>query len=103
MRDTGRMARTRQERLPSSPFVRFLRWWLGLIVCAVGLLIAILRGFDETGLEALFALWGAGLSIILMNVLWRVGVSGDTDRDDEHDAREEFERTGHWPDDPPAT
>jgi hypothetical protein len=90
-------ARTSQ-RLPSSPLVHFLRWWLGGLVCAAGLTVAIVRGFDETGVEALFAMWGAGLSIILMNVLWRVGVDGDSDRDDENDARATFTRTGHWPD-----
>jgi len=91
------MSATR-ERLPSSPFIQFLRWWLGALVCLAGLVIAVARGFDDTGFEALFVLCGAGLSIILMNLLLRVGISGDTDRDDEAAAREEFERTGRWPD-----
>lgn len=95
---TRRMSDEPAKRLPSSPLVHFLRWWLGGLVCLVGLVIAIVRGFDESAFEALFAMWGAGLSIILMNFLWRVGIDGDSVREDETEARATFERTGHWPD-----
>jgi hypothetical protein len=88
----------RTAQLPSSPFIHFLRWWVGGLVCVAGLVIAIARGFDDVGWEAMFVLWGAGLSIILMNFLLRVGIEGDTDRDDEQAARAEFQRTGRWPD-----
>jgi hypothetical protein len=41
---------------------------------------------------------GAGLSVWLLNLLYRVGVSGDRERHTEDEAREYFDRHGHWPD-----
>jgi hypothetical protein len=46
---------------------------------------------------------GAGLSVLLLNWLFRLGAQGDREREDEVAAREFFTRHGHWPDeDPPA-
>jgi hypothetical protein len=84
--------------LPSSRLIRFLRWWLPALVVLSGIIVMIARGFDEIGLEGGAGLIGAGLSISLMNVLWRVGISGDEDRDDEEQAREYFDANGRWPD-----
>jgi hypothetical protein len=44
---------------------------------------------------------GAGLSIALMNVLFRMGAKGDRERDDEAAAREYLDQHGHWPDEAP--
>jgi hypothetical protein len=44
---------------------------------------------------------GAGLSIALMNVLFRMGAKGDREREDEAAAREYHTRHGHWPDETP--
>ena len=41
---------------------------------------------------------GAGLAVALMNVLFRIGASGDREREAEAEAREQFARTGRWPD-----
>jgi hypothetical protein len=41
---------------------------------------------------------GAGLSIALMNVLFRLGAKGDRERDDEEAARRYLAEHGHWPD-----
>jgi chromate transport protein ChrA len=43
---------------------------------------------------------GAGLAILLLNVLYRYGASGDRERTQEDEAREYFSKHGHWPDDP---
>ena len=43
---------------------------------------------------------GAGLAILLLNVLFRYGAQGDRERDQEAQAREYFAQHGHWPDDP---
>ena len=42
---------------------------------------------------------GAGLAVLLLNWLFRFGAKGDEERDREVAAREEFARTGKWPDD----
>jgi hypothetical protein len=43
---------------------------------------------------------GAGLSVMLLNLLFRIGVSGDSDRDREEEAREYHRKHGRWPDEP---
>ena len=46
-----------------------------------------------------FALFtGAGLSLLLLNVLYRIGVRGDVERDEEEEARRYFTEHGEWPD-----
>jgi hypothetical protein len=41
---------------------------------------------------------GSGLSILLLNVLFRYGAKGDRERQEEDAAREYFSRHGRWPD-----
>ena len=43
---------------------------------------------------------GAGLALLLLNVLYRYGAQGDRECDQEEQAREYFAEHGHWPDDP---
>lgn len=76
---------------------RFVRYWLPGIVCMVGVVILAIRR-DLHGLEAFCAFVGAGSSIWLLNVLHRIGVSGDRERTEEDEARAFFDRHGHWPD-----
>jgi hypothetical protein len=40
---------------------------------------------------------GAGLSVFLLNWLFRLGVQGDEERDAEEAAREYLGKHGHWP------
>lgn len=92
--------RTESERLPSTSLVLFVRWWLPAIICLVGVAIAIGMKFDGDGLDALAAFVGAGSSIWLLNFLWRMGVSGEDERDAEAAARDFLTEHGHWPDEP---
>lgn len=78
--------------------VFFLRYVLPALICAVGLGLGVARGFDELGLEMAVLLVAAGSSLYLMNLLLRVGISGDRERDEEDAAREYFDRHGRWPD-----
>lgn len=41
---------------------------------------------------------GGGLAVLLLNLLYRVGVSGDREREEEERAREYFDEHGVWPD-----
>jgi hypothetical protein len=77
--------------------LRVIRYGLPLVVTVIGIGLMAFGG-GEDALEGGAAVVGAGLSIWLMNFLWRVGVSGDRDRDDESAARDYFDRHGHWPD-----
>jgi len=49
--------------------------------------------------EGAAAIVGAGLSIWLLNALYRLGVRGEAERDAEDAARDYFGRHGRWPDD----
>ncbi|MBA3746581.1 MAG: hypothetical protein H0W96_03700 [Solirubrobacterales bacterium] len=72
----------------------------GLIVLA-GVIALIVTG-SLTGLEGLAMGIGVAGSILLLNVLYRVGVSGDVERDREAAARDYLDEHGHWPDEEPA-
>jgi len=73
-----------------------VRYLIPAIVVAFGVIWA-LAGLPY-GLEAFCLFTGAGLSSALLNGLYRIGVSGDSDRDDEERAREYFAAHGRWPD-----
>ncbi len=51
----------------------------------------------EHGIEGAAMLVGAGLSVALLNLLYRVGVQGDREREFEDEARRYFDRYGRWP------
>jgi hypothetical protein len=76
---------------------RFVRIWLPAAVVALGVAVILIRR-DLTGLEGGAGIIGAGLAIWLLNFLFRVGVSGDRERDREDEARAYFDRHGRWPD-----
>jgi hypothetical protein len=85
-------------KLPSSPLIRVLRWWLPAALCLFGVVIMVIDGFDGFGVSAFAAFAGAGSSIWLANFLWRLGVSGDDDREQEAEDRAYLAQHGHWPD-----
>jgi len=73
-----------------------VRYALPAAICLVafGFLIANPGG----NFEGAMALIGAGLSVLLVNLLFRFGVTSDRDRAAEDAARHAFDRTGRWPD-----
>ena len=80
--------------------LRLVRWWLPGVIIAVGaimLLVALLEQSDIWG-EGGALMVSAGLSVWLLNVLHRVGVRGDVERDREAEARTYFDEHGRWPD-----
>ena len=56
---------------------------------------------DSTKWDGFAMFVGAGLAVLLMNLLFRFGAKGDDERKAEDDAREYFSRHGHWPDEGP--
>jgi hypothetical protein len=78
--------------------MKWVRTWLPVGIIVVGCVLAAATGFSETGLEGGTLLIAAGLSVWLLNLLYRVGVTGDRERDDEDRARAYFDEHGHWPD-----
>ena len=45
---------------------------------------------------------GAGLSVVLLNLLYRLSVSSDREREQEEEARRYLDEHGVWPDDDEA-
>jgi hypothetical protein len=67
--------------------------------------VLVLAGFvclfvvpSGTAFEAWALFTGAGLSVFLLNVLFRIGVQGERERDREDAARAYFDEHGVWPD-----
>jgi hypothetical protein len=76
----------------------WVRIWLPVSIIAAGLVVAMATGFSETGFEGGTVLVAAGLSVWLINALYRFGVDGDRERDDEDRARTFFDEHGNWAD-----
>jgi hypothetical protein len=76
----------------------FVRWILPAAICVAGIVMMIAA---PDIVEAGAMVVGAGLSVWLLNLLYRVGVTGDRDRQTEDAARDFYDRHGHWPDEPP--
>jgi hypothetical protein len=77
--------------------VRHFRWGLPVAICLGGVTLIALNP-DRNGLEGGLLIVSAGLSVWLLNWLYRVGVAGERERDEEDRAREYFDRHGRWPD-----
>lgn len=82
--------------------MKLVRTWLPVTIIVAGFVVAIATGFSETGLEGGALLISAGLSVWLINFLYRVGVRGDRERDVEDRARAYFAEHGRWPDEDEA-
>ena len=74
-----------------------VRYVVPAVIAVAGVIVLILNQ-SITGLEGFAMFIGAAGSILLLNVLYRLGVSGDRERDEEEAAREYFDEHGRWPD-----
>jgi hypothetical protein len=74
-----------------------VRYGLPGAVVLAGVLVLILN-HSLNGIEGFAMFVGAAGAILLLNVLYRVGVSGDIERDEEAAARDYLDEHGHWPD-----
>ena len=75
-----------------------LRYVLPGVLILAGIVILIAGSGSDIAVEGWALFTGAGVSILLLNVLYRMGVHGDKDRDREQAARDYFDQHGHWPD-----
>lgn len=82
------------------PTIFFFRYGLAAIFIVTGFILLFVAP-PSARYEGFSMCIGSGLSILLLNVLHRMGTDGDADRSDEEAAREFYGRHGHWPDEPP--
>ena len=81
-----------------------VRVWLPVAIVVAGVIAIIATGGSLTGWEGGMAIIAAGLSVWLLNVIFRVGVAGERERDAEDAARDFYAEHGYWPDEaPPET
>ncbi len=96
----GGVFRTPSDGRPG-PLTLFVRYGIGLIGVVAGIIVLIVDpgGF---GVDGFGLLEGAGLSVLMLNWIYRIGVAGDREREHEEEARRFLEEHGHWPDEPGA-
>jgi hypothetical protein len=76
-----------------------VRYGIPLVLFIAGVVVAGVSGSLAAG--ALFM--SAATAVLLLNVLYRMGVQGDRDRDREEEARRYFDEHGRWPDEPESS
>lgn len=89
------------------------RIWLPLAIAAAGVVMIILghghtTSSDATALGNSLAAGGvamliAALIVWMVNWMFRMSIDSNREREQEEAAREFFDRTGRWPDDPEDT
>ncbi len=91
----------RQPSDPAQPERRsigllLLRYGIGGVMVVAGIVMLIV---DPSGLgvDGFAMAAGGGLSVLLINFLYRLGVSGDREREEEERARVYFDEHGEWP------
>lgn len=73
-----------------------IRYGIPLALLVAGVIVSATAGGVGLAAGALF--FSAASAILLLNVLHRIGVEGDRERDREEDARRYFDEHGRWPD-----
>jgi hypothetical protein len=81
---------------PSNTMIA-VRYGLPAVIALIGIVILVISP-TLLGLEGFVLFIAAASSILLLNVLHRIGVSGEQDRYDEEAARAYFDEHGRWPD-----
>ena len=85
------------EQVPGrSVGLLLLRYGIGAVMVLAGIVMLIV---DPAGLgvDGFAMAVGGGLSVLLINFLYRLGVSGDKEREAEERARAYFDEHGEWP------
>jgi hypothetical protein len=76
--------------------LNFVRYGIPLLLFVAGNVVALTSGRIGIAAGAMFI--SAATAVLLLNVLFRIGVEGDKERDREDAARAYFDEHGHWPD-----
>jgi hypothetical protein len=77
--------------------LRFVRYGLPALLLVAGFVL-LFAAPDSTRYEGFAMCVGAGLSLFLLNWLFRLGATGDEERRREDEAREHLAKHGRWPD-----
>jgi hypothetical protein len=76
-----------------------VRYGIPILLIVIGQIVLFADfGEDGAGWEGWSLFTGAGVAVLLLNLLYRMGVEGDKDREREEAARRYFDEHGRWPD-----
>ena len=73
-----------------------IRYGIGGVMVLAGIVVLVIVPGDM-GVHGFASSIGAGLSVVLLNALYRLSVSGDRDREREEEARRYLDEHGVWP------
>ncbi|MGN6188712.1 MAG: hypothetical protein ACTHOE_07415 [Conexibacter sp.] len=73
----------------------FVRYGIPLAMTVAGIVCLVIGG-DAAG-SGVVLIGSAGI-VLLLNMLFRLSLTSNREREEEEHAREQFERSGHWPD-----
>ena len=82
------------------PVLAAVRYALPAALVVVAVVAFALGG--QTGFHAGILFLGSAGVVLVANLLFRMGASGERDREQEEDARRFFDEHGHWPDESPG-
>jgi hypothetical protein len=77
-----------------------VRYGIGAVMVVAGIVMIVVNP-GGVGVDGFAMAVGGGLSVLLINFLFRLGVSGDREREQEEEARRYFDEHGVWPDEEP--
>ena len=72
-----------------------VRYGLPLALLLAGMVVAATSGRIGVAVGAMFI--SSATAVLLLNLLYRIGVEGDKERDREEAARRYFDEHGRWP------
>jgi hypothetical protein len=84
----------------SSPGLLVVRYGLGAVMVLGGVVMLIVSP-ASLGVDGFAMAVGGGLSVVLLNFLFRLSVSSEADRAEEEQARTYFDEHGEWPEEKP--
>jgi hypothetical protein len=79
-----------------------VRYGIGGVMVLGGIVMLILSPAG-LGVDGFAMAVGGGLSVVLLNFMYRLSVSSELDRAREEQARAYFDEHGEWPEDEPTT
>jgi hypothetical protein len=74
--------------------LRAVRYGIPLAMAIAGVVCLVIGG-DAAG-SGVVLIGSAGI-VLLINLLFRLSLVSNREREEEERAREQFERSGHWP------
>ena len=75
-----------------------VRYGVPAVIFLAGVVVFAAVSDREVALEIGAMFWGVAIAVFLLNFFFRMGVSGEADRDREEEARAYFDAHGRWPD-----